>query len=215
MHFGVAAGNEAQDACFVSPASVETAVTVGASTIADEQAFFSNTGPCVDIFAPGLNILSTWSSSPRSINTLSGTSMASPHIVGLMAYLLSIYGTDDFTLIKDAVPTRVAPAAMHQADTHGLRETGRGHGEMSARRWLLQVLQKLMPSWMPLLERLFPQVPVLSTEIEQGLSIESALRPADLKKAMRRMAISNALEHLDPETTNKLAYNNATTTNIQ
>lgn len=215
MHFGVAAGNEAQDACFVSPASVETAVTVGASTIADEQAFFSNTGPCVDIFAPGLNILSTWSSSPRSINTLSGTSMASPHIVGLMAYLLSIYGTDDFMLIKDAVPTRVAPAAMHQADTHGLRETGRGHGEMSARRRLLQVLQKLMPSWMPSLERLFPQVPVLSTEIEQGLSIESALRPADLKKAMRRMAISNALEHLDPETTNKLAYNNATTTNIQ
>lgn len=141
--------------------------------------------------------------------------MASPHIVGLMAYLLSIYGTDDFTLIKDAVPTRVAPAAMHQADTHGLRETGREHGEMSARRWLLQVLQKLMPSWMPSLERLFPQVPVLSTEIEQGLSIESALRPADLKKAMRRMAISNALEQLDPETTNKLAYNNATTTNIQ
>lgn len=102
MHFGVAAGNEDQDACNVSPADVRAAVTVGASTIADERAFFSNTGPCVDIFAPGLNILSLWNAGPQSINTISGTSMAAPHVVGLMAYLLSIYGSSDFRVMEEA-----------------------------------------------------------------------------------------------------------------
>ncbi len=53
MHFAVAAGNDNRDACNNSPAAAEKAVTVGASTIADERAYFSNHGPCVDVFAPG------------------------------------------------------------------------------------------------------------------------------------------------------------------
>ncbi|EEH05499.1 serine proteinase [Histoplasma capsulatum G186AR] len=91
MHFAVAAGNDNADACNYSPAAAESAITVGASTLSDERAFFSNYGPCVDIFAPGLNILSTWTGSKYAVNTISGTSMASPHIAGLAAYFVSLY----------------------------------------------------------------------------------------------------------------------------
>ncbi|KAI8074336.1 serine protease 1 [Gilbertella persicaria] len=88
--FAVAAGNDNRDACNYSPAAAEKAITVGASTLADERAYFSNYGECVDVFAPGLNILSVWKGSRYATNTISGTSMASPHIAGLAAYLLSL-----------------------------------------------------------------------------------------------------------------------------
>ena len=90
VHFAVAAGNDNADSCSYSPAGAEKAVTVGASTLADERAYFSNFGTCNDIFAPGLNILSTWIGSKYAVNTISGTSMASPHICGLLAYFLSL-----------------------------------------------------------------------------------------------------------------------------
>ncbi|KAL9557042.1 hypothetical protein MBANPS3_001568 [Mucor bainieri] len=88
--FAVAAGNDNRDACDYSPAAAELAITVGASTIQDERAYFSNYGPCVDVFAPGLNILSIWRGSRYATNTISGTSMASPHVAGLAAYFLSL-----------------------------------------------------------------------------------------------------------------------------
>jgi cerevisin len=90
LHFAVAAGNDNADSCNYSPAAAENAVTVGASTLADERAYFSNYGKCNDIFAPGLNIQSTWIGSKYATNTISGTSMASPHIAGLLAYYLSL-----------------------------------------------------------------------------------------------------------------------------
>lgn len=90
IHFAVAAGNDNADSCKYSPAASEKAVTVGASTLADERAYFSNFGACNDIFAPGLNIQSTWIGSKYAVNTISGTSMASPHIAGLLAYFLSL-----------------------------------------------------------------------------------------------------------------------------
>jgi len=90
IHFAVAAGNDNKDSCAYSPAAAAKAVTVGASTLVDERAYFSNFGKCNDIFAPGLNILSTWIGSKFATNTISGTSMASPHIAGLLAYMLSL-----------------------------------------------------------------------------------------------------------------------------
>jgi cerevisin len=95
LHFAVAAGNDNADSCSYSPAGAEKAVTVGASTLADERAYFSNFGKCNDIFAPGLNILSTWIGSKYAVNTISGTSMASPHICGLLAYFLSLQPSKD------------------------------------------------------------------------------------------------------------------------
>lgn len=102
LHFAVAAGNENQDASNTSPASAELAVTVGASTISDARAYFSNYGEAVDIFAPGLNILSTYIGSDTATATLSGTSMASPHIAGLLAYFVSLQpGADSEFFVSD------------------------------------------------------------------------------------------------------------------
>ncbi|KAI0415686.1 subtilisin-like serine protease-like protein [Xylaria grammica] len=90
LHFAVAAGNDNADACRYSPAAAEKAITVGASALDDSRAYFSNWGKCVDIFGPGLSIKSTWIGSNTAINTISGTSMASPHLCGLTAYFLSL-----------------------------------------------------------------------------------------------------------------------------
>ncbi|OLY80655.1 Subtilisin-like protease 8 [Smittium mucronatum] len=94
VHYIVAAGNDNRDACSYSPASAEAAITVGSSDFADTRSYFSNTGKCVDVFAPGRNILSTWIGSNTATNTISGTSMASPHVCGLAAYILSLSETD-------------------------------------------------------------------------------------------------------------------------
>ncbi len=95
LHFAVAAGNDNADSCNYSPAAAELAITVGASALDDSRAYFSNYGKCNDIFAPGLSILSTWIGSPYATNTISGTSMASPHIAGLLAYYLSLQPASD------------------------------------------------------------------------------------------------------------------------
>merc|ERR1719512_192565 len=85
----VAAGNENQDACRKSPAFTPSAITVAASTSSDGKAGFSNYGPCVDIWAPGHQILSATASSDTSHDSWSGTSMACPHVSGVVAVLLS------------------------------------------------------------------------------------------------------------------------------
>ena len=81
----VAAGNSNADACNTSPARAANAITVGATTTSDARASFSNFGVCLDIFAPGSGILSSWFSSDTATATLSGTSMASPHVAGVAA----------------------------------------------------------------------------------------------------------------------------------
>eukprot|EP00833_Pecoramyces_ruminatium_P001815 jgi/Orpsp1_1/1175847/evm.model.c7180000055443.1 len=90
IQFAVAAGNDGMDACNYSPAAAKNAITVGATTKDDRMAWFSNHGTCVDVFAPGHYITSTWIGSNVATNTISGTSMASPHVAGLIALLLSM-----------------------------------------------------------------------------------------------------------------------------
>lgn len=97
IHFAVAAGNDARDACLYSPAASKQAVTVGASTVDDKIAWFSNHGKCLDVFAPGRDITSSWTGSDVATNTISGTSMASPHVCGLLALLLSEPEHEDLT----------------------------------------------------------------------------------------------------------------------
>jgi subtilisin family serine protease len=84
----VAAGNSAADACGYSPAAVVDAITVGATQSDDNRAAYSNYGSCLDVFAPGSNIQSAWIG-VNGINTISGTSMAAPHVAGVIARFLS------------------------------------------------------------------------------------------------------------------------------
>ncbi len=84
----VAAGNENQNACNVSPARAVNAITVASTTSTDARSSFSNFGSCVDVFAPGSSITSAWYESSTQTNTISGTSMASPHVAGVAALYL-------------------------------------------------------------------------------------------------------------------------------
>jgi serine protease len=84
----VAAGNDNADACGFSPARAANAITVGSTTSSDARSSFSNFGTCLDIYAPGSSITSTWSTSNSATNTISGTSMASPHVAGVAALYL-------------------------------------------------------------------------------------------------------------------------------
>lgn len=86
--YAVAAGNDNANACYYSPARVNTALTVGATTSSDSRSSFSNYGSCLDIFAPGSSITSAWYTSNSATNTISGTSMASPHVAGAAALYL-------------------------------------------------------------------------------------------------------------------------------
>ena len=88
VSYAIAAGNSNANACNYSPARVSSANTVGATTSTDARSSFSNYGSCLDIFAPGSSITSAWSTGDTATNTISGTSMASPHVAGALALYL-------------------------------------------------------------------------------------------------------------------------------
>ncbi|MBL7256617.1 S8 family peptidase [Paractinoplanes lichenicola] len=87
--YALAAGNSTANACNSSPSRVAAAITVGATTSTDARASYSNYGTCLDIFAPGSSITSAWYNSNSATSTISGTSMASPHVAGAAALVLS------------------------------------------------------------------------------------------------------------------------------
>ncbi len=110
-----AAGNSGTDACSTSPARVAAALTVGATSSNDTRASWSNFGTCLDVFAPGVSITSAWPSSPTATNAISGTSMAAPHVAGLVAVLWSqssgsSAGQVQSRLVGDATPGVVGSA---------------------------------------------------------------------------------------------------------
>jgi subtilisin family serine protease len=106
----VAAGNSNANACNYSPASAGNAYTIASSTSSDAKSSFSNYGSCVNLYAPGSSITSTWYSSNTATNTISGTSMASPHVAGLAALI--------FETNRTASPGAVAKWITDNASTN-------------------------------------------------------------------------------------------------
>ncbi|MGA4797501.1 S8 family serine peptidase [Streptomyces lavendulocolor] len=116
--FAIAAGNESSDAGQSSPARVPEAITVASSTKDDQQSDFSNYGSVVDVYAPGSDITSAWNDSDEGTKTISGTSMATPHVAGAAAVYLAGH--------QDATPEQVAKALTEGATADKISNPAQG-----------------------------------------------------------------------------------------
>jgi subtilisin family serine protease/PKD repeat protein len=116
--YAVAAGNSSDDACFYSPARAPAALTAAASNSSDLKSWFSNYGTCVDLIAPGENVTSAWNTSDTATNTISGTSMATPHVAGAAALYLSVH--------PEATPAEVETALKSHATVDAIGSVGAG-----------------------------------------------------------------------------------------
>ena len=133
----VAAGNESQNACDVSPAREPSALTIGATTRVDTRAWYSNFGSCLDLFAPGDSIVGAGISSSTSQQTMSGTSMASPHAAGAAAIA--------FTAQPSSSPSDIAALLINDATQDVLSSVGTN----SPNRMLMVAGGSLPPSDIP------------------------------------------------------------------
>jgi len=113
----VAAGNSNANACNSSPARAANAITVGSTTTTDARSSFSNFGTCLDLFAPGSGILSAWFSSNTATATLSGTSMASPHVAGVAALYKQANPNASSTTVRDAIVNNATTNKVTNAGT--------------------------------------------------------------------------------------------------
>jgi subtilisin family serine protease len=123
VSYAIAAGNGllgifALDACTQSPARVPEAITVSATNNADAKPSWANRGTCVDVFAPGISIVSSWNTGDTATNTISGTSMAAPHVAGAAAVYLGAN--------QSATPAQVGSALVSTATTGVVTSPGSG-----------------------------------------------------------------------------------------
>ncbi|WP_335940752.1 S8 family peptidase [Streptomyces sp. PTD5-9] len=116
--YAVAAGNESTDASTRSPARVAEAITVGSTTSTDARSSFSNYGSVLDVFAPGSSITSAWNTGDSATNTISGTSMASPHVAGAAALYLAEHPNES--------PAQVSAGVVAAASTGVVTSPGTG-----------------------------------------------------------------------------------------
>ena len=113
----VAAGNSNANACNSSPARAANAITTGSTTTTDARSSFSNFGTCVDLFAPGSGILSAWFTSNTATATLSGTSMASPHVAGVAALYKQANPSASATTVRNAIVNNATTNVVTNAGT--------------------------------------------------------------------------------------------------
>ena len=122
VSYAIAAGNgnfigRAQDACKYSPARVTEAMTIGATDKTDTKASWSNYGNCVDWFAPGVGITSAWGTSDTATNTISGTSMATPHTTGVAALYLQGNSSASPQVVRDALYANTTKGVVKSSKT--------------------------------------------------------------------------------------------------
>ena len=115
--YTIAAGNSRVDACGYSPARVRPALTVGATNSTDTKAYSSNYGKCLDLFAPGASIRSAWANSSTSTNSLTGTSMAAPHVAGAAALYLETHRNAGPWAVRQALMSAAALGKVVKAGT--------------------------------------------------------------------------------------------------
>lgn len=117
ISFVVAAGNDNSNACNYSPARAANAITVGSTTSSDARSSFSNYGTCLDIYAPGSSITSAWYTSNSATNTISGTSMAAPHVAGVAAVYLNQTPNMTPAQVTSLLKTRATSGKVSDAKT--------------------------------------------------------------------------------------------------